>query len=305
MFKITKITAFFLVLQLLFSTGIAANGEICTIVGANQDKYVAELNGCNYSIVSRECCKDKIWSEWGENCPSCSASASSWSSTTDSSDTCPGGDYVGEYTCDGSWEGTCTDIKAEANDISKGSTSTLAFDPPTGYEFSYTDCSATQRKKNASIGIAKNGELQVYTAELLNTYCHYNGNVPSWDSNGTQEYDLQMYGKTSGKYYTNGSYHGISECPPNSDGDGAACQRICNLPTYPPAAHRRGCQQETTCYVLGEFTLSGCKEQGSYSAGGGAALTCKVGDGGYKYKFDLKKCGFKYSKRTVTCCKNN
>ncbi len=304
MLKITKITAFFLLLQLLFSTGVAATGEGCSIVGDHQDKYTADEDACTYSIVSRECCRDKVWSAWGENCSSCSASAGSWSSTTDSSDTCPGSDYVGEYTCDGSWEGTCTDIKAEANDISKGSTATLAFDPPAGYQFSRSDCTVTQRKNNVAIGVAKNAELQVYTAELLNTYCHYNGNVPSWDSNGTQEYELHMYGKTSGKYYTNGSYNGISECPPNSDGNGAACQRICNLPIAIDG-HRKGCQRETACYVLGETTLSGCKEQGTYSAGGGAVLTCKVGDGGYKYKFDLKQCGFKYSKRTVTCCKNN
>lgn len=74
MSKITKITSFFL----FFVMGFCVNNayaESCTTVGVTQDKY--EADGCSYSVLSRECCKDKVWSAWGENCPVVNTNCSS------------------------------------------------------------------------------------------------------------------------------------------------------------------------------------------------------------------------------------
>lgn len=109
----------------------------------------------------RECCDSGNWSEWGAKCPLCEESTSSWVSTSENSDTCPGNDYLKEFTCDGSFVGTCTDIKAEENDNDLGQTSSFQFDPPSGYVTAYS-CGEWQRKSNKKIAIPSSTEYQTY-----------------------------------------------------------------------------------------------------------------------------------------------
>ena len=147
MFKITKITAFFCVFQLILVLqgfaivgGITGGGPIggvvgpitgirlsCSSVGASQTKYTA--SGCDTETSTRTCCKDGFWSDWGTSCTgsqNCTSSqcwnGSSCTSKGTVSRACSGnvtnatgGTQTRTATCNkgsgwtyGVWTGTCT-----------------------------------------------------------------------------------------------------------------------------------------------------------------------------------------------------
>lgn len=96
------------------------------------------------------------------------------------------------------------------------------------------------------------------------------------------------------------SYGQISECPPGVDGDALGCRHVCNLTDY---NDNHGCQQRKQCYILGNYmTMDNCESWPVGRYGNSHVVTCDVGAGGIKYKYKLKQCAYKYSKRTVKCC---
>ncbi len=50
------------------NSGNQAISPNCTTVGEIQERYTAD-SGCGYTISERTCCKNKLWSHWGEACP--------------------------------------------------------------------------------------------------------------------------------------------------------------------------------------------------------------------------------------------
>lgn len=70
------------------NSGNHASSPNCTTVGEIQERYTAD-RGCGYTTHKRTCCKDKLWSAWGEACPPDSEptlkverSVSDWTSVT-------------------------------------------------------------------------------------------------------------------------------------------------------------------------------------------------------------------------------
>ncbi|MDD6173583.1 MAG: hypothetical protein PUB86_04780 [Elusimicrobia bacterium] len=272
-----------------FACAIIAHAESCSSKGQVQYKP----NGsCGTS--QRTCCATtSAWSDWDKDCPQCSESATSWASSGEATDTCPGGDSVKEYQCDGSFVGTCTDIKAEPNDKDMGATSTFSFDPPSGYIRSYA-CYDSDRKQNKKIAISYDQELQLPTYTFAYAYCRKEEVYDDLTGKEGVKYIFSFYPK-SGGYYTNEQ---IPECPEGVDGNYYGCNTLCNV----PSGDNHGCKKEAKCYKLGGFLSEANCETWPVGETTGSIHTCGVGAGGVKFKYNLKQCGFKYQKRTVTCC---
>ena len=137
------------------------------------------------------------------------------------------------------------------------------------------------------------------TYSWANAYCQKQEVYDEWtgEPNGV-EYLMSFYPKNGG-YYTNQQ---IPECPEGVDGSYYGCNTLCNV----PSGDNHGCKQETKCYKLGSYmSEENCESWpvGHPVVGNSSVHTCGVGAGGVKFKYNLKQCGFKYYKRTVTCCK--
>ena len=279
----------FFVVFCFFACISLARAESCSAAGQVQYK---SSGSCGTS--SRKCCNGGSWSDWDKDCPQCSESATSWASSDGGADTCPGGDSTKEYQCDGSFVGTCTDIKAEAYDKDMGSTSTFSFDPPSGYTRSY-DCYDSDRAQNKKIAISYDQEYQMPTYSFANAYCQKEEVYDDLTGEPAGvKYIFSFYPK-SGGYYTNEQ---IPECPDGVDGHYYGCNTLCNV----PAGDNHGCKKEAKCYKLGSFLSEENCESWPVGDTTGSIHTCGIGAGGVKFKYNLKQCGFKYQKRTVTCC---
>ena len=281
----------FLAIFCFFTAVSLAYAESCSTSGHVQYKT---SGSCGTS--SRTCCNGGNWSGWDEECPQCSESATSWELTSNTTDTCPGGDSIKEYQCDGSFVGTCTDIKAEADDKDMGSTSTFSFDPPSGYTHSYgSGCYDSDRTKNKKVAISYDREYQMYKHNYAQGNCTdiSGGDLQTYDAPG---FHLLENGRVVEWIY----YGGISECPSGVDGNALGCMKVCNV----DPSDNHGCKQRTRCYILhGYNTMENCTSWPYHpTVGNSSVFTCEVGAGGTKFKFNLKQCGFKYHKRTVTCC---
>lgn len=219
---------------------------------------------------------------------SCRQNYSAWGSVSSGEDTCPGADNVNEYTCDGSFVGTCTDIRTTAADEVLGETQTQALEPPTGYITGY-DCTPALRRARQKIARGFNGQLIMGTFHQASSGC-----------TGGELVGFQVYG---------GSFipaDEIEECSYEEDVSAIVdgCLRLCEgKGVWGP----NGCSAKVVCYVDTVKSYDVCDGYRPIfpgtSTNGFYVSTCDVNAGAYKSFFKLIQCGEKQEKRTVTCCR--
>ena len=260
-------------------------------------------NGCGTQFTKQ--CVNGRWVDFAGECSktveecaddSCKDEFSSWTPVTgDASDTCPGGDSMGEFVCNGTYAGTCTDVRATADDKLLGRTTTKEYDPPSGYDWGR--CSNTARAENKKAAVpVPGGEHKDYTENSAEAVCvdvseGYEKPLDSWA--------LYMKDNKTGKvikYFPSGS---VQECPMTQFEITATSDTLCKALCGVSVDDNKGCSSLKRCYLSDGYN-STCHGVGVHY--GFIIYTCDVGAGGWKYFYDLYQCGFKYEKRTVSCC---
>ena len=260
-------------------------------------------NGCGTQFTKQ--CVNGRWVDFAGECSktveecaddSCKDKFSSWTPVTgDASDTCPGGDSMGEFVCNGTYAGTCTDVRATADDKLLGRTTTKEYDPPSGYDWGR--CSNTARAENKKAAVpVPGGEHKDYTQNSAEAVCvdvseGYEKPLDSWA--------LYMKDNKTGKvikYFPSGS---VQECPMTQFEITATSDTLCKALCGVSVDDNKGCSSLKRCYLSDGYN-STCHGVGVHY--GFIIYTCDVGAGGWKYFYDLYQCGFKYEKRTVSCC---
>ena len=288
-------------------TGGTTEGDECSDgeVSGSQS-----CNGCGEQTTKK--CVNGKWtdslgtcSKTAEECNTCQESTTSWTEVSSlPQDTCPGGNTDVEFSCDGGFVGTCTDVRSTPADRQIGETNTLAFDPPSGYVWGGPTCSPQQRKEKAKVasGFASESIISRHNYAIASCSDLSSGNMVN---NLPWGFHLLAPGGGIEEWVDYGVI--TKECPVDLSGpwDGGyeMCRRICGI-TDPTDTH--GCRSRERCYVKPQFN----NECGNLTAGhpvlgnGFSVYTCDEHAGGRKWKFRLYQCDAKYEKRTVTCCGN-
>ena len=288
-------------------TGGTTEGDECSDgeVSGSQS-----CNGCGEQTTKK--CVNGKWtdslgtcSKTAEECNTCQESTTSWTDVSSlPQDTCPGGNTDVEFSCDGGFVGTCTDVRSTPADRQIGETNTLAFDPPSGYVWGGPTCSPQQRKEKAKVasGFASESIISRHNYAIASCSDLSSGNMVN---NLPWGFHLLAPGGGIEEWVDYGVI--TKECPVDLSGpwDGGyeMCRRICGI-TDPTDTH--GCRSRERCYVKPQFN----NECGNLTAGhpvlgnGFSVYTCDEHAGGRKWKFRLYQCDAKYEKRTVTCCGN-
>ncbi|MBP3513507.1 MAG: hypothetical protein J6J74_03335 [Elusimicrobiaceae bacterium] len=241
------------------------------------------------------CAKQYLLKEKGS---SCAPDYSAWISVSSGTDTCPGADSANEFTCDGSFVGTCTDIRSTSTEVSLGQTSTRDLNPPAGYEMRYSDfCFDSDRLNNTKIAVAFDGE---YVRPTINYACASCSDISSGYLQDNLPWGFHLMGKNGGvvEWVDYGTI--TDECQEGDDGAWSACRSLCGVDWN----DTKGCKTKKRCYQKSQYNntcgnLTACR---SDIGNGWLVITCDVGAGGTKYLFKLKQCGGTMEKRTVTCC---
>ena len=238
-----------------------------------------------------------------DNCQaSCSPSYGSWTSANSApADTCPGNDTINPFTCNGSYSETCTDVQAIADDKDLGSTSVRDFYVPSGYV--YGTCDNTKRLENTKVASPFDFEYLFPDSNHAIASCT---DITSGSMVNNLPFGFHILKSGGGGIQEWVPYGEIKECPSWFTGGETwqLCRDLCGLGNSATNPILEGCKERVRCYQAPSFNREcGSLTSGNLTTGNGfVILTCEPGDGGQKAKFRLTQCGFKYQKRTVTCC---
>ena len=287
---------------------LVCNGEGTTGGDECTDGEVSGTQSCNVcgEQTTKKCVNGKwtdslgVCSKTIDECvQSCSPAFSSWQDISYAmQDTCPGGDSIAPFTCNGSYSGTCTDIQALPDDKDMGQTSVRDFLPPSGY-VEGSSCSDTSRLEKKKIAAGFDYENLFPDSNYAIASCT---DITSGSMVSNLPFGFHILKPGGGGIQEWASYGQIKECPSWFTGGETwqLCRDLCGVADD----SNEGCKTRTRCYQAPSMNGDcGNLTSGSLTTGNGFVIhTCEPGDGGRRARFKLTECGFKYQKRTVTCC---